>query len=153
MKVNVIEDVVRDGNDSVNASVHAIDDSVNANDVSDKVAMDILPDNRFGSLADCIRVITDGVSAPLVETEEFVSRSLQAIQETLPTQQYANGESNVRAVEKSSAHVHSRKMLLAFLRTDRFDVKATAQRCVNYYGLIGQVCGTELLERAFDSPI
>eukprot|EP00977_Amphora_coffeiformis_P012923 scaffold3287_cov181-Amphora_coffeaeformis.AAC.12 len=80
MKVNVIEDVVRDGNDSVNASVHAIDDSVNANDVSDKVAMDILPDNRFGSLADCIRVITDGVSAPLVETEEFVSRSLQAIQ-------------------------------------------------------------------------
>lgn len=147
--------------------------SNNGVNVDNDIDLDLLPDNRFylkeafECHADGVRIITEklaqteltleernlayeeihGVAPPIVETDDFVVRSLEALKTALTTTDFANKASYDRAVQKAPEYVHSRKMLLAFLRCDRFDIAAAAKRCVNYYALIEKVFGPDLLGR------
>ncbi|KAL3899896.1 MAG: hypothetical protein SGARI_006363 [Bacillariaceae sp.] len=119
---------------------------------------------RFVPLGDKIKVLQDfskltlaeqnlayedvhGVAELVKETPELIEKACHDLLQHLSETDYPNKASYLKALEKGSGYVHSTKMLLAWLRCDRFDIPASAQRYVNYWALVDMVFGESNLGR------
>lgn len=88
-----------------------------------------------------------GVAKPIEETAELLATSLREMKDCLAGGLFPNQSSYLKALKQNPAYVLDDKMLLVWLRCDRFDPDKAAIRYVNYYELKERAFGESCLAR------
>ncbi len=99
------------------------------------------------SVADREKVFFDlhGVSEEVIETPAMIQESLQLLQKELETMESSHGYK--KAIAMHPSYVQSQKLLLKFLRADRFDPCAAAKRLTKFFDLKLELFGEDLLAK------
>mmetsp|Transcript_21566 Transcript_21566/g.30457 ORF Transcript_21566/g.30457 Transcript_21566/m.30457 type:complete len:366 (+) Transcript_21566:51-1148(+) len=87
-----------------------------------------------------------GEEDEIEETDELIADSLESLHEAIDAIEHK--EAYETALFVNPSHVECAEFRLAFLRTDRFDVNAAAERIVKYWGRKVELFGPD---RAFNS--
>lgn len=88
-----------------------------------------------------------GINSVSEEDPEFISRSLESFESALRIIPESDKEAYLKAREKNSDYVMSRKFVLMFLRADQFDTKASAARFVAFFQIKLDLFGEDKLDR------
>jgi len=88
-----------------------------------------------------------GVGKAVEETPELLSNSLEEMKDCLSATDHPDKKSYLIALQKNNDYVLSDRMLLPFLRCDRFEITKATKRYFKYYAMIERVFGQEALGR------